>query len=77
MKTYRSLNTIEAVQYQGAPIPGRPCDGHANEKARMDAGCDSSRVHLPHVHGNVTGGLIALKPSDWIFPVQFSTLPAS
>ena len=70
MKTYRSLNTIEAVQYQGAPIPGITCDGHTNEQSRMNAGCDSSRVHLPHVHGNAIGGMIVLKVGDWIFPVQ-------
>ena len=69
MTKYRSLNTIEAVQYTGAPIPGVTCDGHTNEQARMNAGCDSSRIHLPHVHGNTIGGMIVLAPGNWIFPV--------
>lgn len=74
MTTYRSTRTIEAVQYTGQPIPGITCDGsHDNEairnKARFAAGCDASRAHLPHVHANVTGGMIVLMATDWIYAV--------
>ena len=77
MNTYRSLNTIQAVQYTGDPLPGITCEGGnesldpiARHAAVMAAGCDSSRKHLPHVHANVTGGMVVLQPGDWIFPVQ-------
>ncbi len=75
MTTYRSKQTISAVQFQGAEIPGVTCHGGGDEpiaraKVRMDNGCDSSRAHLPHVHANVTGGMQILSPGWWIFPVD-------
>jgi hypothetical protein len=66
MKTYRSKQTIEAVQFLGAPIEGVTCQGTPAE--RQVHGCDSSRAHLLHVHTKDTGGMKVLKPGDWIFP---------
>lgn len=73
MNHYRSLQTIEAIQYTGTPIPGVTCEPQADAKAeaerRKNNGCDTARAHLPHVHANVSGGLVVLKEGDWITPV--------
>jgi hypothetical protein len=65
MKTYRSKQTIQAVQYLGDPIPGITC--HGTEAERMKSGCDSSRCHLPHIHTKAVGGMTVLRVGDWIF----------
>ncbi len=75
MQTYRSKQTLEAVQFTGTAIPGVTCDGSSLDKDTREAakfanGCDSSRAHLLHVHTKDTGGMKVLKPSDWIFPVE-------
>lgn len=74
MTTYRSKETIYAVQFTGTYIPGVTCDGSSTDKdtrdaARYAAGCDSSRAHHLHVHTQETGGMHVLKPGDWVFPV--------
>lgn len=74
IKTYRSFETIQAVQYLGEPIPEITClsnspDEKAAVKAREAAGCDGSRYKHPHVHTKATGGMTVLKHGDWIFPV--------
>lgn len=61
MTTYRSLATLDAIQYHGEPIPGVTCDGN-----RDKYGCDSSRAHLTHVHTRAIGGITVLKDGDWI-----------
>lgn len=68
MNTYRSLNTIQAVQFTGDPIHGVTCGGSESEV--FANGCDSSRKQHIHVHANVTGGMVVLQPGDWIFPVS-------
>lgn len=67
MQRYRSLESKEAVQYLGEPIPDVTCEGTGDQK--MVNGCDPSRAHLPHVHTAATGGLTCLKPGDWIMPI--------
>lgn len=67
MNRYRSLSTVDAVQYQGAPIPGVTCPGSGDPEARHKYGCDPNRGQLAHVHANVTGGIAVLKEGDWIF----------
>lgn len=67
MTSYRSLTTIQAVQYAGEPLPGITCEG--SDQEMKDNGCDSSRRQLRHVHANVTGGMVVLKPGDFIFPM--------
>ncbi len=67
MNSYRSLSTIDAIQYTGAPIDGVTCSG-SNEDYR-EKGCDNSRRHLPHVHTLTVGGITVLQPGDWIFRV--------
>lgn len=74
MNTYRSKQTIQAVQFDGSEIPGVTCHGGGDEpiaqsRVRMANGCDTSRAHLPHVHANVTGGMQVLQPGWWIYPV--------
>lgn len=74
MTTYRSKETIQAVQFQGSPLPGVTCDGSSLDKdtreaAKYAAGCDPSRAHHLHVHTQDTGGMKVLKPGDWIFPL--------
>ena len=68
MKTYRSLETIQAVQFQGDPIPGVTCHGSAEEVQAN--GCDASRKNHPHVHTMDTGGMKVLQKGDWVFPVR-------
>lgn len=72
MTTYRSKETISAIQFQGTPIAGVTCDASSLDKDTREAakyanGCDSSRAHHLHVHTMATGGMTVLKPSDWIF----------
>lgn len=67
MNTYRSLSVIKAVQYTGSPIEDVTCGG--TEKDYREKGCDNSRRHLPHVHTAEVGGLTALRPGDWIYPI--------
>lgn len=64
---YRSLETIEAVQYTGDTIPGVTCSGSDAEV--QEHGCDSSRKRHTHVHTTATGGMTVLKESDWVFPM--------
>ena len=68
MTTYRSLETLQAVQYTGAPIEGVTCSGTPEEVQKH--GCDSSRKHLPHVHTQAVGGMTVLAPGMWIFPLH-------
>lgn len=75
MTKYRSLETLEAVQYLGVPIPGVTCDGDSEDaviraKARETHGCDSSRGNHPHVHTQAVGGMSVLVPGMWIFPIR-------
>ena len=67
MNRYRSLETIQAVQYLGEPIPGVTC--HGSEDEVRANGCDSSRKIHPHVHTQAIGGMTVLKTGDWIFPL--------
>jgi hypothetical protein len=67
MNSYRSLQTIQAEQYLGDPIPGVTCHGSPAEVQAN--GCDSSRKNIPHVHTKETGGMHVLKVGNWIFPV--------
>lgn len=67
-KTYRSLQTIDALQYTGDPIPEVTCSGVDDDYQKN--GCDGTRKHLPHVHTRALGGLTVLKPGDWIMPEQ-------
>ena len=67
MNTYRSLETIKAVQFTGDPIPDVTC--HGTPEQVQANGCDSSRKLHPHVHTQATGGMTILKPGDWIYPV--------
>lgn len=64
MKTYRSTHTIDALQFNGDPIPGVTCTGVDDDYQKN--GCDGTRKHLPHVHTKAIGGLTVLKPGDWI-----------
>ena len=82
MTKYRSLQTIEAIQYTGTPIADVTCEplADANEEAqrREKNGCDTNRAHLTHVHTNVPGGLTVLKHGDWISRVPggpFTAIP--
>lgn len=68
MTSYRSLETIKAVQYQGEPIPDVTCQG-SNEEF-LSNGCDSSRRNVPHVHTMAVGGMTCLQKGDWIFPLH-------
>ena len=47
MQTYRSLQTIQAVQFQGDSIPGVTCDAAHPDKsvaaaAKMEHGCTAT-----------------------------------
>lgn len=66
MQSYRSKQTIQAVQYKGDPIPDVTCAGGADERIKNN--CAPMFAHLPHVHTKATGGLTCLKPGDWIVP---------
>lgn len=68
MERYRSLQTIEAVQFTGTAIPDVTCHGTPEEVTTN--GCDSSRKQHPHVHTKETGGMHVLIPGDWIYPVS-------
>lgn len=72
MTTYRSKQTISAVQFIGDPIEGVTCLGSSPdkdiaEKARQANGCDSSRAHMPHVHTKDVGGMKVLTHGMWVF----------
>lgn len=67
MNTYRSIETIQAIQYTGEPVAGVTCAGTPAEVQL--SGCDASRKHLPHVHTQSIGGMTILKAGDWVFPV--------
>lgn len=66
MTTYRSLQTIEAIQYAGEPIPAVTCSGEGEDQKRY--GC-TGLAGVPHVHTAAVGGAHRLEPGDWIFPV--------
>lgn len=67
MERYRKLETVQAVQYLGDPIPDVTCEGTREQRAVN--GCDNTRGHLPHVHTLAIGGLTVLKKGNWIEPV--------
>lgn len=67
MNRYRKLESMEAVQYTGEPLPGITCEGTPEQ--RNANGCDNTRAHLPHIHSKSMGGLDVVKPGDWIMPV--------
>lgn len=67
MITYRSKDTIQAVQFTGDAIPDITCGGSPAEVQAN--GCDSSRKQHLHVHTQAIGGMTVLQPSDWIFAV--------
>lgn len=74
MNTYRSLQTIQAVQFTGEHIPDVTClgsstDPEIRDKARAANGCDATRAGLPHVHTKAVGGITVLAPGWWIFAV--------
>lgn len=67
MTTYRSKDTIQAVQFTGDAIPDITCGGSPAEVQAN--GCDSSRKQHRHVHTQAIGGMTVLQPGDWIFAV--------
>ena len=67
MNRYRSLETLQAIQYLGEPIPDVTC--HGTPEQVQTNGCDPSRKQHPHVHTQATGGMTVLKVGDWIFPM--------
>lgn len=67
MTTYRSTQTIQAVQFTGTAIPEITCGGSPAEV--QSNGCDSSRKQHIHVHTQAIGGMTVLQPGDWIFAV--------